>query len=86
MLKKTVCLLLLAPVCLWMGCDSANDRQKVTIVELVIGDGAEAVEGTRITVHYIGKFLNGRVFDSTFAEFTERLDEDTPLYFYPGPQ
>ena len=84
MLKKAVCLLLLAPALLWMGCDSADDRPEVTIVELIVGEGDEAIEGARVTVHYVGKFLNGRVFDASLAEFTDRLDEDTPFTFTLG--
>ncbi|HMB90073.1 MAG TPA: FKBP-type peptidyl-prolyl cis-trans isomerase [Rhodothermales bacterium] len=84
MLNKAVFLLLLAPMLLWMGCDSADDRPEVMIVELVIGEGDEAVEGARVTVHYVGKFLNGHVFDASLAEFTERLDEDTPFTFTLG--
>lgn len=84
MLKKAIYVLFLAPTLLWMGCDATDDRPQVAITELVIGEGEEAVEGARVTVHYIGKFLNGDVFDASLAAFTDRLDVDTPFTFTLG--
>lgn len=37
----------------------------VQIEDLVIGSGAEAVKGKRITVHYTGWLENGTKFDSS---------------------
>jgi FKBP-type peptidyl-prolyl cis-trans isomerase len=35
------------------------------ITDLVEGDGAEAVDGAEVAVHYVGKLDDGRVFDSS---------------------
>jgi FKBP-type peptidyl-prolyl cis-trans isomerase FkpA len=44
--------------------------------DLVVGTGATAVNGDVLTVHYIGSFLDGRVFQSSYTSgqpFTFRL-------------
>jgi len=35
--------------------------------DLVVGTGATAVNGDVLTVHYIGSFLDGRVFQSSYS-------------------
>lgn len=35
------------------------------IEEVVVGSGAEAVAGKRVTVHYVGTLTNGSKFDSS---------------------
>lgn len=67
-----------------VACDSTDDRPEVTIVDLVLGDGEEVQDGSRIAVHYVGKFPNGRVFDSSLAEFNDRLEVDRPFMFTLG--
>lgn len=36
------------------------------IEDIIIGDGAEAVSGQSVTVHYRGTFPDGRVFDESY--------------------
>jgi FKBP-type peptidyl-prolyl cis-trans isomerase len=36
------------------------------ITEVTVGTGATAVNGDTVTVHYIGAFLNGQTFDSSY--------------------
>lgn len=44
--------------------------------DIVVGTGAAAANGDTLTVHYIGSFLDGRVFQSSYTAgqpFTFRL-------------
>ncbi len=43
----------------------------------VIGQGAEATNGSKVSVHYVGRLLNGKQFDSS-------IDRDTPFTFTLG--
>lgn len=43
------------------------DTSKLTIVDSVVGKGAEAVNGKTVSVHYTGKLTNGNVFDSSVS-------------------
>jgi FK506-binding nuclear protein len=43
--------------------------QGILIKDVVIGQGAEAHRGRRVTVHYVGKLKNGKVFDSSKKPF-----------------
>lgn len=38
------------------------------IIDLKVGDGDEAKDGYRIAVHYTGRFLDGRQFDSSVGK------------------
>jgi FKBP-type peptidyl-prolyl cis-trans isomerase len=49
----------------------------LVIRDLVVGGGAEVVQGSRVTVHYIGRFSDGRPFDSSF-------ERGMPLHFTVG--
>lgn len=42
--------------------------RKLKITELSAGDGAEAIAGTIVTVHYRGTFADGREFDKSGAQ------------------
>jgi peptidylprolyl isomerase len=40
---------------------------ELVITDLIVGDGAEAVPGARVTVHYVGvDFENGEQFDASW--------------------
>jgi FKBP-type peptidyl-prolyl cis-trans isomerase len=47
------------------------------VVDLVVGQGAEAVAGKRVSVHYTGTLTNGSKFDSS-------LDRGKPFEFQLG--
>ncbi|HEU5114325.1 MAG TPA: FKBP-type peptidyl-prolyl cis-trans isomerase [Candidatus Paceibacterota bacterium] len=47
------------------------------IYDQVVGTGAEATPGKKVTVHYIGTFTNGQKFDSS-------VDRGTPFDFTLG--
>lgn len=50
------------------GAFSAQGEVKKLIVEdSVVGTGAEVVEGSRVTVHYIGALQDGTEFDNSYA-------------------
>ena len=47
------------------------------VQDLVVGSGAEAIAGKRVSVHYTGTLTNGSKFDSS-------LDRGTPFQFVLG--
>ena len=49
----------------------------LVIRDLAVGQGPEVVQGSRVTVHYIGRFSDGRPFDSSF-------ERGQPLSFTVG--
>ena len=69
---------LLATVIMWVGVSVSNVAAGfLEIEDLVIGEGAKAVSGDEVTVHYTGWLLNGTKFDSS-------LDRGQPLTFKLG--
>jgi peptidylprolyl isomerase len=50
---------------------------QLEIVEITSGNGAEAVDGKRVTVHYTGTLENGTKFDSS-------VDRNVPFTFTLG--
>jgi FKBP-type peptidyl-prolyl cis-trans isomerase len=47
--------------------ETSMDTSKLSIVDSVVGTGAEAVNGKTVSVHYTGKLQNGTVFDSSVS-------------------
>lgn len=54
-----------------------ENPQKLQVEDLVIGTGAEAVNGREIVVHYTGTLTDGKKFDSS-------LDRQQPFKFVLG--
>ncbi len=59
------------------GVNSQNNSQYNMAQDLVVGTGDEAKTGDRVVVHYTGRFVDGRVFDSS-------LTRGEPLQFILG--
>jgi len=69
---------LLATVIMLIGVSVSNVAAGfLEIEDLVIGEGAKAVSGDEVMVHYTGWLLNGTKFDSS-------LDRGQPLTFKLG--
>lgn len=60
--------------------EEGGDSMEITelqIQDIIVGDGAEAVEGANISVHYSGTLTDGTKFDSSY-------DRGTPFEFILG--
>ncbi|MBK6315466.1 MAG: FKBP-type peptidyl-prolyl cis-trans isomerase [Blastocatellia bacterium] len=60
-----------------MANDSSVNPTDLVIEEMTLGDGAEAVPGGWVTVHYTGWLTNGTKFDSS-------MDRNEPFGFKLG--
>lgn len=54
-----------------------NNMEELKVEDLVVGTGAEAVSGKRVTVNYSGTLIDGTKFDSSY-------DRGTPFSFNLG--
>ena len=56
----------LGPVVLWFGGGLVGELAPRGIEDLVVGSGATATLGNKITVHDTGQLIDGTVFDSSY--------------------
>lgn len=59
------------------GPTSRTTDSGLTIIEVKVGDGDTAAAGDTVTVHYTGKFADGKKFDSSY-------DRNQPFQFLLG--
>ncbi|MGE0171568.1 MAG: FKBP-type peptidyl-prolyl cis-trans isomerase [Oligoflexales bacterium] len=46
---------------------ATTDASGLEITDITVGQGAEAVDGSQVTVHYTGTLTNGTTFDSSVS-------------------
>ena len=47
--------------------NNANNPSKLVVQDATLGQGEEAQSGDRIIVHYVGRFVDGKIFDSSLS-------------------
>lgn len=57
--------------------EQVMESNELVIDDVVVGEGAEAVNGKNVTVHYTGTFEDGKVFDSS-------VERGQPFTFFLG--
>ncbi len=55
-----------AVVSIFAPTQTKSQNVSLTLQDVVQGTGLEAQRGDRVTVHYIARFVDGRVFDSSY--------------------
>lgn len=64
--------LLLLSLAFLTACDSNEDEVDITVVDLIVGTGEEAIRGSIAEVEYMGMLLDSTVFDE--GAFAFRVD------------
>jgi len=59
-----------------------NNMNELKIEDIVVGTGAEAVEGSLVSVNYIGKFVDGRIFDTNNVDAAKEAGVYIPAREY----
>jgi FKBP-type peptidyl-prolyl cis-trans isomerase len=84
MMMRRLLLLLLAGAPWLSACQSSNTPTdpgtppaQLQVEDLTVGTGPTALAGDTVTIHYIGRFTNGQVFDNSY-------DRGEPLTFRLG--
>jgi FKBP-type peptidyl-prolyl cis-trans isomerase len=47
--------------------NNANNPSKLVVQDATLGQGEEAQSGDRVIVHYVGRFVDGKIFDSSLS-------------------
>jgi len=59
------------------GIASISSKPEALSEDMVMGIGSQAVAGSRVTIHYTGRFVDGTIFDSS-------ISRGEPLQFVLG--
>jgi FKBP-type peptidyl-prolyl cis-trans isomerase len=82
-MTRRLLLLLLTGLPLFPACESNSEPTPVPspgqlmVEDLTVGTGPTALAGDTVTIHYVGRFTDGRVFDNSY-------DRGTPISFRLG--
>ena len=86
--NRAITLLLGGCMLILSACDSSEDAGQCDvpfdIEEVVEGDGAEAVLGKSVSVHYEGFFCETEAADLKGAKFDSSVDRGVPFQFVVG--
>ncbi len=68
-----------------VGCSNASRApSELVSTDIVVGEGAEAVEGKSVSVHYTGWLFDSSAERSRGQKFDSSRDRGLPLTFTPG--